>query len=57
MINDNHAEDDNDIIKFYSGRVGEMSIKNCIRALKKNSKKDVRVTFVVTYNTTRLSIQ
>ena len=57
MINDNHTEDDNDIIKFYSGRVGEMSIKNCIRALKKNIKKDVRVTFVVTYNTTRLSIQ
>ena len=39
MINDNHTDDDNDIIKFYFGRAGEMSIKNCIRALKKNIKK------------------
>ena len=39
MINDNHTDDDNDIIKFYFGRAGEMLIKNCIRALKKNIKK------------------
>ena len=32
-----------------------MLVKKCIRTLKKNTKKNVRVTFVVTYNTTKLS--
>ena len=32
-----------------------MLVKKCIRTLKKNIKKDVRITFVVTYNTTKLS--
>ena len=32
-----------------------MQVKNCIRSLKRNIKKDVRVTFVVTDNTTKLS--
>ena len=59
-INDNHTDGDHDIIKFYLnlpyfGRAGEMQVKNCIRSLKRNIKKDVRVTFVVTDNTTKLS--
>ena len=59
-INDNHTDDDNDIIKFYLnlpyfGRAGEMLVKKYIRTLKKNIKKDVRVTFVVTFNTIKLS--
>ena len=32
-----------------------MLTKKCIRSLKKNIKKDVRVTFVVTYHTTKSS--
>ena len=32
-----------------------MQVKKCIRSLKRNIKKDVRVTFVVTYKTTKLS--
>ena len=32
-----------------------MLAKKCIRSLKKNIKKDVRVTFVVTYHTTKSS--
>ena len=57
-INEYHTDDDNDIIKFYLnlpyfGRTGEILVKKCIRTLKKNIKKDVRVTFVVTYNTTK----
>ena len=60
-INDNHTDDDDDIIKFYLnlpylGRAGEMLVKKSIRTLKKNIKNDVTVTFVVTYNTTKLSI-
>ena len=60
FINEYHTDDDKDIIKFYLnlpyfGRAGEMLVKNCIRTLKKNIKKDVRVIFVVTYNTTKLS--
>ena len=56
----NHADDDNDIIKFYLnlpyfGRAGEMLVKKCIRTLKKNIKKDVRVTFALTYKTNELS--
>ena len=31
-----------------------MLVKNCIRSLKTNIKKDVRVQFVVTYNTSTL---
>ena len=62
-INEYHTDDDDDdddIIKFYLnlpyfGRAGEILVKTCIRTLKKNVKKDVRVTFVVTYNTTKLS--
>ena len=51
---------DSDIIKFYLnlayfGRAAEMLVKKCIRWLKRNIKKDVRVTFAVTYNTTKLS--
>ena len=58
-INDYHTDDDNDI-KFYLnlpyfGRAGEMLVKKCNRTLNKNIKKDVRVTFLVTYNTTKLS--
>ena len=50
-INDNHSDDDNDIMKCYLnlpnfGRAGEMLVKRCIRTLKKNIKKDVSVTFV-----------
>ena len=60
-INDNHTDDDNYIIKFHLnllcfGRAGEMPVKKCIRTLKKNIKKDLRVTFLVTYNTTKLSL-
>ena len=32
-----------------------MLVKKYIRTSKKNIKKDVRVTFIVTYNTTKLS--
>ena len=32
-----------------------MLIKKCIKTLKKNTKKDGRVTFVVIHNTTKLS--
>ena len=32
-----------------------MQVKKCIRTLKKKIKKDLRATFVVTYNTTKLS--
>ena len=32
-----------------------MLVKNCFRSLKRNIKKDVRVTFVVTDNTAKLS--
>ena len=38
---------------FWKSR--KMLVKKCIRTLKKNIKKDVRVTFAVTYNTTKLS--
>ena len=59
-INDNHTDDDHDIIKFYLnlpyfGRAGEMLVKKCIRSLKRNIKKDVTFQFVVTYNKTKLS--
>ena len=59
-INEYYVDDDNDTIKFYLnlpyfGRAEEILVKKCIRTLKKNIKKDVRVTFVVTYNTTKLS--
>ena len=58
-INDYHTDDNNDM-KFYLnlpyfGRAGEMLVKKCNRTLNKNIKEDVRVTFVVTYNTTILS--
>ena len=46
-INDYHTDDDNYIKLYlnlpYFGRVGEMLVKKCIRTLKKNIKKDVRV--------------
>ena len=32
-----------------------MLVIKCIRSLKKNIEKDVRVTFLVTYNTIKLS--
>ena len=60
-IIDNHTDDDNNTIKFYLtlpyfGRAGEILVKKCIiRMLKKNIEKDARVSFVVTYNTTKLS--
>ena len=31
-----------------------MLVKKCIRSLKINIRKDVRVQFVVTYNTTKI---
>ena len=31
-----------------------MLVKKCITTLKKNIKKDVRITFVVTYNKPKL---
>ena len=57
-INDNHTDGDNDIIKLYLNlpyfaRVW-MLVKKCITTLKKNIKKDVRITFVVTYNKPKL---
>ena len=57
-INDNHTDDD-DIIKLYLNlpyfaRVWMLAKKKCITTLKKNIKKDVRVTFVVTYNKPKL---
>ena len=59
-INEYYVDDDNDTIKFYLnlpyfGRAEEILVKKCIRTLIKNNKKDVRVTFIVTYNTTKLS--
>ena len=58
-INEYHTDADNDI-KFYLnlpyfGRAGEMLVKKCIRMLKKNIKRCQYFTFVVTYNTTKLS--
>ena len=56
-IIDNHTDDDNNTIKFYLclpnfGRAGEILVKKYIGTLK----KDVRASFVVTYNTTKLSL-
>ena len=49
-----------DMIKLYinlpyMGYAGKQLVRSCINKLKRNIRKEVRVKFVVTYNTTKLS--
>ena len=58
-INVSRTAGDIDIMQFhlslaYFGRAEKFLLKKCIRLLKRNIKKYVNVTFVVTYNTTKL---
>ena len=37
------------------GNAGEQLVRSCVKRLKRDTQKEVKVKFVVTYNTTKLS--